>query len=488
MTFADLTEQRDAVASGKATSTALTDAALKRAESINPTINAFHELCGSRAIEKAASIDAMRARGQPLGPLAGVPIAVKDNLATVWGETTCSSRILAGYRSPYDATVIERLDAAGAVIIGKTNLDEFAMGSSSEHCAWGPVRNPWDLNRVPGGSSGGSAAAVASGICHGAIGSDTGGSIRQPAAFCGLVGLKPTYGRVSRYGLIAFGSSLDQIGPMTRSVRDSALMYSVLAGHDPRDSTSAVASIGDPVRACASDPAALRGLRVGIPSAYLNNNHLGVSEVFSQVRRQLIDAGAILVEVELPLTEVGISTYYVIAPAEASSNLARFDGIRYGHRTEARGDLFDLYSRSRSEGFGPEVQRRIMLGTYVLSSGYYDAYYRRALQVRRLIKNEFDTAFAKCDVILGPTSPTPAFALGAVQDPVTMYMNDVYTVNANIAGICAINIFGGIVRDGESTLPVGLHLQAAAFAEERLLNAASALESLIGIAPQAQLA
>ncbi len=496
----DLVSLRDAIASRAISAEAATRATLDRAERLNPTLNAFHELHAERAIARAREIDVRLARGDAVGPLAGVPIAIKDNIATSWGSTTCSSKILAGFKSPYHATIVERLESAGAILFGKTNMDELAMGSSGETCAWGPVRNPWDTSRVPGGSSAGSAAAVAAGICHAALGSDTGGSIRQPAAFSALVGLKPTYGRVSRYGLVAFGSSLDQIGPLTRSVRDAALVHSVMAGHDHRDSTSATELVGDPVGACddrAADPASLKGLQVGIPSQYLTGNHPGVDALFARARAQLHGYGATLVEVELPLTEVGISTYYVIAPAEASSNLARYDGIRYGHRTEQSGDLFDLYSRSRSEGFGTEVKRRIMLGTYVLSSGYYDAYYRRALQVRRLIKQEFDTAFAKCDVILGPTAPTPAFRIGAVQDPVTMYMNDVYTVNANIAGICAVSLYGGMAKDstgsaGDGTaspdLPIGLQLQAPAFQEPRLLAIACAFESMLGRAPVSPIA
>jgi aspartyl-tRNA(Asn)/glutamyl-tRNA(Gln) amidotransferase subunit A len=384
--------------------------------------------------------------------------------------------MLREYRSPFDATAIERLMGAGASIVGKTNLDEFAMGSSGENCAWGTVCNPWDTGRVPGGSSAGSAAAVAAGMCAAALGSDTGGSIRQPAAFCGIVGFKPTYGRISRYGLVAFGSSLDQIGPLTRSVRDAALLFQVMAGADERDSTTALEPVPD-VLGVLETP--VEGLRVGIPSQYLSDaNDAEVNLAVRTAAETYERMGATIVPVELPLTDVGISTYYVIAPAEASSNLARYDGIRYGHRAELKAgdDLQSLYSRSRAEGFGPEVQRRIMLGTYVLSSGYYDAYYKRALQVRRRIKQEFDAAFATCDVLLGPTTPTPAFEFGANSDPLAMYMCDVYTVNTNIAGICGVSLPAGYAERNGKHLPVGVQLQANAFQEGRLLRAARMLE------------
>lgn len=473
----DATAIRDAVRSRSTSAETVVAAHLRRIETANAELNAFHEIFRDEALERARSIDERLERGGDPGPLAGVPIAIKDNIATRLGRTTCSSKMLADYRSPFDATVIERITAAGAVIVGKTNLDEFAMGSSTEHCAWGPVRNPWDHARVPGGSSGGSAAAVAANLAPLALGSDTGGSIRQPAALCGCVGLKPTYGRVSRYGLVAFGSSLDQIGPLTRSVRDAALMMNVLAGIDPRDSTSADRPAEDFV-ADLDEP--LPTLRIGVPSAYMSDaNDPDVNRLIEAAIDRAKSRGATIVPVDLPLTDLGISTYYVIAPAEACSNLARFDGIRYGHRAAARpGDqLFDLYARSRAEGFGAEVQRRIMLGTYVLSSGYYDAYYDRALRVRRLIKQEFDAAFSKCDAILGPTSPTPAFRFGENTDPLAMYLCDVYTVNTNIAGICGISLPAGFVeRDGRQ-LPVGVQLQAPAFEEARLLRIARLLES-----------
>lgn len=476
MPHADLTALRDAIASGAASAEAECAAMLNAADRLNPVLNAYHETFRDHALAEARKVDADARAGRPLPPLAGVPVAVKDNIATVLGRTTCSSRMLGSYRSPFDAAAVERLQAAGAITIGKTNLDEFAMGSSGEHCHWGPVRNPWDTARVPGGSSAGSAAAVAAGLCAAAIGSDTGGSIRQPASLCGIVGLKPTYGRVSRWGLVAFGSSLDQVGPMTRSVRDAALMLDCMSGLDARDSTTA----DRPATALAATvERPVEGLRVGIPRQYVSGaNDPEVNAAVQDAADAYRAMGATIVEADLPLTDVGISTYYVIAPAEASSNLARYDGIRYGHRAQLKAgeDLFTLYARSRSEGFGPEVQRRIMLGTYMLSSGYYDAFYKRALQVRRRIKEEFDRAFAACDVLLGPTAPTPAFGFGANADPLAMYLCDVYTVNTNIAGICGVSLPAGhAVRDGKH-LPIGVQLQANAFEEDRLLRAARMLE------------
>jgi aspartyl-tRNA(Asn)/glutamyl-tRNA(Gln) amidotransferase subunit A len=465
------------VRDGRTTATARVQAAIDRIDAVNGTLNAYHETTAEHALASAAALDARIAAGDDVGPLAGAIVSVKDNICTTAGLTTCSSRMLAGYRSPYEATALVRLRAAGAIPLGRTNLDEFAMGSSSENCAWGVVRNPHDPERVPGGSSGGSAAAVAADCCDAALGSDTGGSIRQPAAFCGCVGFKPTYGRISRYGLVAFGSSLDQIGPIGRSVRDASLLYEVMAGVDPHDATTSELPVESPLSEGTID---LRGLRVGIPREHVTDeNHPGVTERFAETLDTLRSAGVTIVDVDLPLTHHGISTYYVIAPAEASSNLSRYDGIRYGHRAEALpGEgLEELYARTRSEGFGPEVRRRIMLGTYVLSAGYYDAYYTRALKVRRLIKQEFDGVFSQCDVLLGPTTPTPAFRLGADLDPVSMYLNDVYTVNANIAGIPAISIPGGFVEDEGDALPVGLHLQAPAFAESLLLRTASAIEA-----------
>lgn len=463
------------IASGNASAEESVRTTLARIADRNPKLNAYRETFDAHALAVAAALDRAPASAKAK-PLAGLTIAVKDNIATTEGKTTCSSKILANYQSPYDATVVRRLRDAGAIMVGKTNLDEFAMGSSSENCAFGPVRNPHDTTRVPGGSSGGSAAAIADSLCDIALGSDTGGSIRQPAALCGAVGLKPTYGRVSRYGLVAFGSSLDQIGPLTRSVRDAAAVLQVIAGHDPLDSTSADTPVDDYL-ATLDQP--IKGLRVGVPKEYVSEaNDASVNAAVERAIDTYRSLGATIVDVDLPLTDLGISTYYVIAPAEASSNLARFDGIRYGYRAPLSRDedLFDLYAKSRAEGFGAEVKRRIMIGTYVLSSGYYDAYYKRALQVRRLIKNEFDTAFQACDVLLGPTSPTPAFEIGKKSDPLSMYLCDVYTVNTNIAGICGISIPGGFATVGGSKLPVGLQLQAAAFAESTLLRAARMLE------------
>jgi aspartyl-tRNA(Asn)/glutamyl-tRNA(Gln) amidotransferase subunit A len=426
------------------------------------TFNAFHEVW---EINESSS-----------GSLQEMTIAVKDNIVTKTGTTTCGSKMLAGYRSPYNATVINRLEQEGALLVGKTNCDEFAMGSSTEHCAWGPVQNPWDTGRVPGGSSGGSAVAVAARMCDAALGSDTGGSIRQPAALCGIVGFKPTYGSVSRYGLVAFASSLDQIGTFSQSVEDSARIMNVIAGHDELDSTS---NPEPPPNFLQDIHKRVENLRIGVPSQYKGEqNDTAINDAISNAIETYKELGATIVEVDLPLTDVGVSTYYVLAPAEASSNLARYDGIRYGHRTdEPCKDLFDLYSKSRAEGFGPEVKRRIMLGTYVLSSGYYDAYYNNALKIRRLICEEYNAAFTKCDVILGPTTPTVAFKLGEKTDPVSMYLNDVYTANTNIAGICGISIPCGFSTEHENRLPIGLHLQSAWHNDKSLLQIAQMFET-----------
>jgi aspartyl-tRNA(Asn)/glutamyl-tRNA(Gln) amidotransferase subunit A len=462
---------------GHASARARVDDFLEAIAEKDSDIHAFNEVHADAARARADAIDAAVKAGFNPGPLAGAVIAVKDNIVMREGKTTCSSKMLANYRSPFDATVIERLAAAGAIFIGKTNLDEFAMGSSTENSAFGATRNPWDTARVPGGSSGGSAAAVAARFCDAALGSDTGGSIRQPAALCGCVGFKPTYGRVSRYGLVAFGSSLDQIGPFAHSVEDAAMVYDAIAGRDESDSTTAEMP-SEPLATKTREP--LAKLRVGVPRQYRSDaNAPAVAEVLEKSIAAARAFGAEIVDIDLPLTDVGISTYYVIAPAEASSNLARYDGIRYGHRAklEAGEDLEDLYSKSRAEGFGPEVQRRIMLGTYVLSSGYYDAFYKRALQARRLIRD--DRAFTKCDVVLGPTSPVPAFPFGGKKDPLSMYLCDVYTVNTNIAGIPGISINAGFAHEGGKRLPVGIQLQAPAFAEETLLRAAAMFERAV---------
>jgi len=414
--------------------------------------------------------------GSPDGPLAGVPVALKDNLCTLDAPTTCASKILENYRAPYEATAVARLRAAGATIIGKTNLDEFAMGSSTENSARFPSRNPWDLERVPGGSSGGSAAAVAAGLAAAGLGSDTGGSIRQPAALCGVVGFKPTYGRVSRNGLIAFASSLDQVGPISRDVRDAALLMSVMGGHDPLDATSLPGTPPDYVGSLERDP---RGIRIGLPKEYFSEG------LDAEVRARVMEAlrllekrGARLVEVALPMTRFGISTYYIVAPAEASSNLARYDGVHYGHRTAAPADLIDLVSRSRAEGFGPEVRRRIILGTFVLSSDRIDAYYHRAQKVRRLIARDFDQAFENCDVIAGPTSPTAAFRVGEkASDPLSMYLCDVYTVGANLAGLPGVSVPCGFTSGG---LPVGLQILGRPLDDLAVLQTARAVERELG--------
>jgi len=415
-------------------------------------------------------------KGAAEGPLAGVPVALKDNLCTLEAPTTCGSRILENYRAPYEATVVTRLRAAGATIIGKTNLDEFAMGSSTENSAFFVTRNPWDLERVPGGSSGGSAAAVAAGQAAAALGSDTGGSIRQPAALSGVVGFKPTYGRVSRYGLVAFASSLDQVGPLARDVRDAALLMSVLGGHDPLDATSLPGPSPDYVKDLERDP---KGMRIGLPKEYFADGlDPEVRARVMEALRRLEAKGAKLVDVQLPMTRHGIATYYIVAPAEASSNLARYDGVHFGHRTASPASLVDLLSRSRAEGFGPEVRRRIILGTFVLSSDRIDAYYHRAQKVRRLIAAEFEQAFKSCDVIAGPTSPTPAFRVGEkASDPLSMYLCDVYTVGANLAGLPGLSLPCGFTSKG---LPVGLQIIGRVKDDLTVLQAGRAVERELG--------
>jgi aspartyl-tRNA(Asn)/glutamyl-tRNA(Gln) amidotransferase subunit A len=420
-----------------------------------------------RALADARAADDVLARGEG-GPLTGVPIAHKDIFCTDGILTTCGSKMLSNFVAPYDATVVERWRAAGTVLLGKTNMDEFAMGSSNETSFFGPVKNPWNLARVPGGSSGGSAAAVAACLAPAASGTDTGGSIRQPAALTNLTGLKPTYGRVSRYGMIAFASSLDQAGMLTRSAEDAALLLQAMAGFDPRDSTCVDAPVPDYV-AGLNQP--LSGLRIGLLREFFEK---GLDPAVERCVREAIAVlqgqGAVVKEVSLPSLPLSVPTYYVVAPAECSSNLSRFDGVRFGHRCDSPRDLLDLYKRSRGEGFGAEVKRRIMTGTYVLSAGYYDAYYIKAQKVRALIANDFARAFAEVDVVLGPTAPTAAFELGAkTSDPITMYLNDIYTIGANLAGLPAISIPCGFVNEGGSELPVGLQLVGPHFAESRLL-------------------
>ncbi len=477
----DLTQQttsgiRNAIASGQLSAVEVTRAYLDRIEQLDGKLHAFNEVYADRALERAAAVN----EGKVTGALAGVPIAIKDNLCTTWGRTTCSSKMLADFRAPYTATAVEQLEGAGAVILGKTNLDEFAMGSSTENSATGPTRNPWDVGCVPGGSSGGSAVAVAADLCAGAIGSDTGGSIRQPAALCGVAGVKPTYGLVSRYGLVAFASSLDQIGPFGHRVADCAALLNVLAGHDPRDSTSATDEFrGPPVDYTADLETPIDKLRIGIADQYMGEgNDAAMNAALQRAIGQFGDLGATIVDVDLPHTEYGIPTYYIVATAEASSNLARYDGIHYGHRASASEDLIDLYSASRAEGFGDEVKRRIMLGTYALSSGYYDAYYNRALKVRRLIKQDFDAAFGHCDAILCPATPGPAFRFGEkTDDPLEMYMQDVYTVPASLAGIASVSVPGGFCERHGRSLPLGIQLMGPTFSEAKLLRIARMYES-----------
>jgi aspartyl-tRNA(Asn)/glutamyl-tRNA(Gln) amidotransferase subunit A len=455
-----------ALRAGTVSSVELTRAYLARIERYQGELNAFISVTAPLALSQAADADRRRAAGQA-GPLTGIPIAHKDIFCTQGEKTTCGSRMLANFVSPYDATVVARLKAAGVVMLGKTNMDEFAMGSSNETSYFGAVRNPWDITRVPGGSSGGSAAAVAARLCAAATATDTGGSIRQPAALCGVTGLKPTYGRVSRYGMIAFASSLDQGGLITRTAEDAALLLGAMAGFDERDSTSVELPVPD-YSASLAQP--LKGLKVGVLKEFFDK---GLDrEVEQQIRTALEvlrSQGAVIKEVSLPNLPLSVPTYYVVAPAECSSNLARFDGVRYGYRCENPRDLQDLYRRSRGEGFGAEVKRRIMTGTYVLSAGYYDAFYLKAQRVRQLISGDFERAFHEVDVVVGPTTPTTAFELGAkTSDPVTMYLNDIYTIGANLAGLPAISVPCGVAQH----LPVGLQIVGPHFGEERVLNVA----------------
>jgi aspartyl-tRNA(Asn)/glutamyl-tRNA(Gln) amidotransferase subunit A len=450
---------------------------LARIEQLEPALHAFNSVTADQALARAADLDRHRDRWTD-APLLGVPVALKDNLCTQGVRTTASSRILDSYVPPYDATVVSRLAKAGAVVIGKTNCDEFAMGSSTENSAFGPSRNPWAPDRIPGGSSGGSAVAVAAGMTALALGSDTGGSIRQPAALCGVVGLKPTYGRVSRYGLLAFASSLDQIGPLARTVRDAALTLAVIAGPDPADATSTSTPAADYTAALTGD---VRGLRIGVPSSMLETGvDAEVLRAFRRALDTLASRGVTLVDIELPHARHAIAVYYLIATAEASSNLARYDGVRYGYRATTDAprtkdqDLGTMYARTRGRGFGPEVKRRIMLGTYVLSAGYYDAYYLKAQQVRTLILSDYDAAFERVDVVAMPTSPSAAFKIGErVDDPLQMYLADVFTVSANLAGLPAISVPCGFTPD---RLPIGLQLTGRRFDEATLLRLADGYE------------
>lgn len=452
----------------------LTQACIDRIEAVEPQINALVTVCAEQALETAKRVDEKRARGEKLGRLAGIPTIIKDNMCTKGVLSTASSKMLYNYKPVYDATVIEKLKAEDYVMLAKANMDEFAMGSSTETSYYGVTKNPWDTTRVPGGSSGGSAACVAADEAIFALGSDTGGSVRQPAAFCGVVGLKPTYGTVSRFGLMAFASSLDQIGPLTKNVEDSAFVMDIIAGNDKKDSTSAIMEYPHYGEGMKQD---VKGLRVGIPKEYLQQ------EIDPEVKQSYLDAiklfedmGAVVEETSLPTFDYALSAYYVIASAEVASNLSRFDGIRYGYRTEQYDDLKQMYKNTRSEGFGDETKRRIMLGNYVLSSGYYDAYYLKALKVKTLIKNDFERLFEKYDVLISPTAPSPAFQVGAKSNPLEMYLNDLFTVPVNIAGVTAISLPSGVTKEG---LPVSVQIIAKAFDENTMFRAAYHFEQAV---------
>ncbi len=468
-----------AMSDGEVSSEEITRAHLDRIASVDERVHAFLHVMPERALAQARDVDRRRAAGERLGPLAGVPLAIKDVLTMAGEPTTCGSRILEGWRPPYDSTVVERLRAADVIILGKTNMDEFAMGSSTEHSAYGPTRNPWDLERIPGGSGGGSAAALAAFEAPLAIGTDTGGSIRQPAAVTGTVGVKPTYGAVSRYGLVALASSLDQAGPCARTVLDTALLHATIAGHDPRDSTSIAAPVPDVVAAARA--ADVRGMRIGLVRELSGEGYqAGVSQRFDEAVGILTDLGAEVVEVSCPHFEYALAAYYLILPSEASSNLARFDGMRYGLRAgdnDAR-SVEEVMAITREAGFGAEAKRRIMIGTYALSSGYYDAYYGSAQKVRTLITRDFEAAFAKVDVLVSPTAPTTAFRIGEkVDDPLAMYLNDIATIPVNLAGNTAMSLPIGLAP--EDGLPVGLQIMAPPLADDRLYRAGGALEAAL---------
>jgi aspartyl-tRNA(Asn)/glutamyl-tRNA(Gln) amidotransferase subunit A len=467
-----LHELRDLIRGGEVSPVQAVEAYAARINAVDDRVQAFNCLTMETALRLARGVEGTQARRDPLPPLAGIPLAIKDVICTKGVPTTCSSRILEHFVPPYDASVIRKLNDAGAVVLGKTNMDEFAMGSSTENSAFRKTRNPWDLGCVPGGSSGGSAAAVAADMCAGALGTDTGGSIRQPGGFCGIAGLKPTYGRVSRYGLVAFASSLDQIGPLTKDVRDAAILLGVIAGHDPLDSTSAALPVPDYEAGLTGD---VRGLRIGIPAEYfVPGMDPEVEAAVRQAIKVLEGLGAAQEQVTLPHTDYAIATYYLVATAEASSNLGRYDGVKYGYRTPTSEHLIDMYTKTRREGFGAEVKRRIMLGTYALSAGYYDAYYLKALKVRTLIRQDFTQAFQHCDVIVTPTSPTAAFRLGEkTDDPLQMYLADVFTISVNLAGIPGISINCGFTKAG---LPIGLQVIGKPFDESTMLRVAHAYE------------
>ena len=454
------------------TSSELTEVFLKRIDAVEIKIKAYITIAKEDAARQAKEADKRLASGRDITPLTGVPISVKDIFCTQGMLTTCASKILNNFVPPYDATIIKKLKDAGAVILGKNNMDEFAMGSSTENSAFVVTKNPWDTERVPGGSSGGSAASVAAGECAASVGTDTGGSIRQPASCCGVVGLKPTYGRVSRYGIVAFASSLDQAGPLTKDVKDCAVLLNTIAGHDPHDATSIEASVPDYTAGLGKG---IKGIRVGIPREYFIK---GLDSDVEQAVRGAIEVlkknGASIVDVSLPHTDYAIAVYYLVATAEASSNLARYDGVKYGYRASNNSNLLEMYCKSRDEGFGPEVKRRIMLGTYALSAGYYEAYYKKASQVRTLIKNDFEEAFKRCDVIITPTSPTPAFKIGEkVADPLTMYLSDIFTISCNLAGIPGLSLPCGFTKEN---LPIGLQILGKPMDEETVLKTAYSFE------------
>jgi aspartyl-tRNA(Asn)/glutamyl-tRNA(Gln) amidotransferase subunit A len=464
-------ELHEMLKKGETTSEAITESVLGRIKAVDAKVKAYITITEDVARAQAHEAD-KRIKAGNASPLTGIPVAVKDNMCTEGIKTTCASKILENFVPPYDATVVKKLNSAGFVLCGKPNMDEFAMGSSTENSGFFVTKNPWDLERIPGGSSGGSAAAVAAGECIGSLGSDTGGSIRQPASCCGVVGLKPTYGRVSRYGLVAFASSLDQIGPITKDVTDAALLMNVIAGHDLRDSTSADIEVPDYTTVLKKD---VKGLRIGLPKEYfISGMDPDVEKAVRDAVKTLEGLGAKVTDVSLPHTSFAIATYYILATSEASSNLARYDGVKYGYRTASSKDLLDMYMKTRSEGFGPEVKRRIMLGTYALSAGYYDAYYKKGQQVRTLIKRDFDETFRSVDVIATPVSPTAAFKIGEKSsDPLQMYLSDIFTISVNLAGIPGVSIPCGFTK---SNLPIGLQLLGRHFNEEAILHAAFAFE------------
>jgi len=466
-------DAHDLLRGGELTSVELTESMLSRIRDLDDRLHSYIRLTEDLAIEQARAADGRLRSGRDVRPLTGIPVAVKDVFCVEGTVTTAGSKILSGFRAPYESTVTARLREAGAVFMGKANMDEFAMGSSTENSRFGPTANPWDPSRTPGGSSGGSSAAVAADLCLASVGTDTGGSIRLPAAFCGIVGLKPTYGRVSRYGIIAYASSLDQAGPMTKDVADAALLLQAVAGRDPADSTSADVPVPEYAAALTGD---VSGMRLGVPREYFGEGlDPEVAEAVRESLALLEDMGAEVVEVSLPHTDYALAAYYLLAPAEASSNLARYDGMRYGLREQDTGELAEVYKATRSEGFGPEVKRRIMLGTFALSAGYYEAYYRKAQQVRTLIREDFSRAFERCDLVLGPTAPTAAFELGEkIHDPLRMYLSDVHTIPVNLAGLPGVSIPCGFSSGG---LPIGLQMIGGPFREEDLLRAAHAFES-----------